>query len=183
MNPLACWLPWLLLIIVSILFLVYYAHKEGFSNCGLGDHMGGIDHISVFINEDKLKKAAKWYGKLLGETPRLQDGSDKWLIPVGTAVLKITNANYPTPWKLNSAVGSTDICFRMDQPIENTIRDIQSLQHDKSYLFYHYGTHGHHMGTHSTEPKIYNRHGSYGMMRSVYVTDPWGNLLEFAHYS
>ena len=173
-----------LIVFLIIVFLIVAQTNSSF----IGGRLSNIDHLTVFIapgpHGKKFNKTKEWYERVFNQKSILGAGG-RYRINVGTTVLKLQHAQaIPPPGGLQPVSGSMDICFQMDQDLQQTISDIHDLQdkHGDDYNFFIYGAKHGDPGTKSRTATVYQRHGRYGPMYSVYMSDPVNNLLEFTHY-
>ncbi len=119
-----------------------------------------LDHI-VLITKD-LEACMHFYVEILGFTHREYEG--KHSLHFGTH--KINIHTYPGEFQPAAAVtdyGTLDICFVVKDRIEDIKAEL--IAHDIKII-----------------KEIGIREGAMGPMKSLYVRDPDGNLIEFASY-
>ena len=119
-----------------------------------------LDHL-VLVTSD-LSRCVSFYRDVLHVEVEDKDG--RFAIRFGRARVNIRTcpgafrprAEWPMP-------GSLDICFVTEEPLE---RLLDELKEEKAPLV----------------TDIVERHGALGKMRSLYLRDPDGNLVEIAEY-
>ncbi|SUP43401.1 VOC family protein [Veillonella criceti] len=123
-------------------------------------HINRLDHL-VITTQD-LKSCLHFYGEILGMTVKenngryaLHFGNQKFNIHTKKAEF-LPAAQYPT-------YGSLDLCLVVDGTIEAVVKEITA----KGYPI---------------ELGPVNRNGALGPMKSVYLRDGDGNLVELCCY-
>jgi catechol 2,3-dioxygenase-like lactoylglutathione lyase family enzyme len=119
-----------------------------------------IDHVVLTVKD--IGKTVSFYTEVLGMEARtfadgrtaLHFGNQKLNLHPSDRVLD-PNVKHATP-------GSADICFLVDQPVEEWIE---------------------HLGRHAIRVILgpVNRTGARGQLRSIYVYDPDENLIELSN--
>lgn len=118
-----------------------------------------IDHL--VITTSNLKKCVSFY-ELLGFKVRSNEG--RWELVQGDFKLNVHMLGYELePKAIHVQTGSADLCFEIKESIE-ACRDALLYQHI------------------SLESDIVIRHGAMGIMKSIYLRDPDGNLIELCSY-
>ena len=119
-----------------------------------------LDHL-VLVTGD-LSRCVSFYRDLLHMEAEEKDG--RFSLRFGTSKINI----HTRPGEFQQAAerpvpGSLDICFVTEEPLE---RLLDELKEEKAPLV----------------TDIVERHGALGKMRSLYLRDPDGNLVEIAEY-
>lgn len=119
------------------------------------------DHLVLTVRD--LHKTLRFYGDVLGMTVQ-RFGENRWALIYGTGKINLhefdqapilPRAQMPTP-------GSADLCFLVDRPVEKVAMELQSK------------------GI-TVEVGPVKRQGARHPLRSIYVRDPDGNLIELAN--
>ena len=121
-----------------------------------------IDHI-VLPTQD-LEKCLHFYRDLLNMTVTNANGRYALTFVQQKINIHQKKAEF-LPTAKTPTYGSLDLCFITEQPIESILDEIQDASIPTE-----------------TDPPIVDRIGAKGPMRSVYVRDPDGNLVEIAQY-
>ena len=122
----------------------------------------GIDHIVLYATD--IDRTCAFYGDLLGVATVEEFDGGRVALSFGTTKLNIHPAGEEyVPHAAEPTPGAADFCLLVDEPIETVERRIENA------------------GVEIVEGPI-RKVGAHGPMRSVYVHDPDGNLVEFAHY-
>ncbi|MGP1360525.1 VOC family protein [Campylobacter sp.] len=122
--------------------------------------MKNIDHIVIVVSD--IEKAIKFYCEILGM--QLCKNNGRISLKFGSQKINLhkfegeflPSAKYPKK-------GSTDICFVVDDLIENVRAELL----EKGVKF---------------ELDIVERNGALGAMKSLYLYDFDGNLIELSSY-
>ena len=118
------------------------------------------DHL-VLVTGD-LSRCVSFYRDLLHMEVEEKDG--RFALRLGTSKINIhTCPGEFQPAAERPVPGSLDICFVTEEPLE---RLLDELKEEKAPLV----------------TDIVERHGALGKMRSLYLRDPDGNLVEIAEY-
>jgi len=120
-----------------------------------------VDHLVLTVKD--LERSVSFYTEVLGMEKRVSStgrvslhfGSQKINLHVAGAEF-LPCAGQPTP-------GSADICLLVEQPIAELCRELATRN------------------TELIEGPV-TRTGAAGVLSSVYIRDPDGNLLELARY-
>lgn len=119
-----------------------------------------LDHL-VLVTGD-LSRCVSFYRDLLHMEVEEKDG--RFALRFGTSKINIhTCPEEFQPAAERPVPGSLDICFVTEEPLE---RLLDELKEEKVPLV----------------TDIVERHGALGKMRSLYLRDPDGNLVEIAEY-
>ena len=119
------------------------------------------DHIVLTVAD--IDATVRWYQQVLG-MEAVTFGNDRRALAFGDHKINLhqyghefePKATHPTP-------GSADICLISDTPLSDVVSDLQTL------------------GIPIEEGPV-DRTGATGTIRSVYVRDPDGNLIEISNY-
>lgn len=119
-----------------------------------------LDHL-VLVTSD-LSRCVSFYRDLLHMEVEEKDG--RFALRFSTSKINIhTCPGEFQPAAERPVPGSLDICFVTEEPLE---RLLDELKEEKAPLV----------------TDIVERHGALGKMRSLYLRDPDGNLVEIAEY-
>lgn len=119
-----------------------------------------IDHL--VLTTKNLKECLHFYGGILDMKITHENG--RYALHFGNQKINIhTRKGEFQPAAFNPSYGSLDICFVVDEKIEDIRLDIEKK---------HY----------PVEEDIVKRHGASGDMHSIYLRDPDGNLIELCSY-
>lgn len=120
----------------------------------------GLDHL-VLTTAD-LENCLHFYVDLLGMEPLLEGG--RYALRFGRQKINIhTEKAQYLPAAGSPEYGSLDICLVAEEPIEEVKRELEEKQAE-------------------IEAGIVERTGALGPMKSVYLRDPDGNLVEICSY-
>ena len=119
-----------------------------------------IDHL--VITTANLEACLRFYVGLLGMKHEVQNGHHHLLFPHGKISLHTVKGEFQ-PAATNPEYGAQDFCLIVDDDLEKVRDEIVA----KGYKI---------------EEGIVIRHGSQGVMQSVYLRDPDGNLVELSSY-
>lgn len=119
-----------------------------------------IDHL--VITTVNLKQCLDFYVRLLGMRHIEQNGHHSLLFPHGKISLHTIKGEFQ-PSAVNPEYGAQDFCLIVDDDLEKVRDEIIA----KGYKI---------------EEGIVVRHGSQGVMQSIYLRDPDGNLVELSSY-
>ena len=125
-------------------------------------HVTGIDHLVLYATD--VERTCEFYTDTLDIAERETFAGGRVALSFGRTKLNLHQAGDEyDPHAADPAPGSADFCLVVDEPIA----DVESrIERAGVEIVEGPGT----------------RTGSRGEMRSVYVRDPDGNLVEFAHY-
>lgn len=119
-----------------------------------------LDHL-VLVTSD-LSRCVSFYWDLLRMEVEEKDG--RFALRFGISKINIhTCPGEFQPAAEKPVPGSLDICFVTEEPLESLLYE---LKEKKATLV----------------TGIVERHGALGEMRSLYLRDPDGNLVEIAEY-
>ena len=122
--------------------------------------IAGLDHL--VLTTDNLEACLKFYEEVLGMEVR-QTGN-RYALRFGKSKINIhTKPAEFLPAAENPQSGSLDICFVVDEPIEEVYQELVAK------------------GV-TLETGIVERNGALGAMKSIYLRDPDGNLIELCKY-
>ena len=120
----------------------------------------GIDHI--VLTTANLEKCLAFYGGILGFRAEQRDG--RHALYFGTQKINIhTKPAEFMPAAAYPLAGSLDLCFVADGNAEDAYRE---LREKNAPLV----------------SEVMIRHGARGTMKSIYLRDPDGNLVELGFY-
>ena len=119
-----------------------------------------IDHFVVTTRD--LKACLDFYVGALGMEHRESNGHHSLYIPSGKISIHTKKGEFQ-PAALNPTYGSQDFCLIVEDDLETVKRELE---------------------TKGITPltDIVERHGAHGVMHSLYVRDPDGNLVELSSY-
>lgn len=120
-----------------------------------------IDHL--VITTDNLDACLDFYERILGMQKEVKDG--RYVLRFGSCKFNLHTrpaeflpaAQYPTP-------GSLDLCLEIEEDMEQILSELQGTQAP-------------------LVTGIVERTGARGPMRSIYLRDPDGNLVELCSYA
>jgi len=122
-----------------------------------------LDHLVLTVVD--VPRSAKWYRDVLGMRPQTFGDHRTALLfgpPGEEQKINLHPAEAPfAPHAARPTPGSADLCLRIDGPIEAVIAQFKAR------------------GTAILEGPV-TRSGARGPLRSVYLRDPDGNLIELA---
>lgn len=119
-----------------------------------------IDHLVITTAD--LEACLRFYVGLLGMRHIEQNGHHSLLFPQGKISLHTVKGEFQ-PSASNPEYGAQDFCLIVNDDLENVRNEIAA----KGYKI---------------EEGIVVRHGSQGVMQSIYLRDPDGNLVELSRY-
>ncbi|WP_164726551.1 VOC family protein [Veillonella ratti] len=120
-----------------------------------------IDHLVITTAD--LDKCLAFYVGILGM--ELDESNNRYTLRFGESKFNIyTRKAEFLPAAQNPAYGSLDLCLRVDESIDEIVKEIEA----KGYPI-------------EEGPVI--RHGALGTMQSVYLRDYDGNLIEISSYN
>ncbi|MCL7418347.1 MAG: VOC family protein [Halalkalicoccus sp.] len=124
-------------------------------------HPTGIDHLVLTV--DDIDETCAFYGDVLGATVVTFGPEDRTALEFGDQKINLHEAGAEfDPHARSPTPGSGDFCLLVDSPIEGIADRLD----------------GRGIAVHGPVEK----HGARGSMRSIYVHDPDGNLVELASY-
>lgn len=120
-----------------------------------------LDHLVLTVQD--IQATCEFYSKLLG-MEIVTFGDDRKALRFGKQKLNLhqvgkefePKAKYPTS-------GAADLCLITTTPLEQVVAHLRSHNIE-------------------IETKIVLRTGAIGLIRSIYIRDPDGNLLEISNY-
>jgi len=122
----------------------------------------GIDHIVLYATD--IEDTCTFYADLLGVATVEEFDNGRVALSFGTTKINIHPAGDEyTPHAADPTPGAADFCLIVDEPIETVKERIEKAGIEI---------------VHGPVRKV----GARGPLRSVYVSDPDGNLVEFARY-
>ena len=119
-----------------------------------------IDHL--VITTSNIKKSLSFYVGLLGMTHHENNGHHNLYFSGGKISLHTTKGEF-LPAARNPEFGAQDFCLIVEDDLSSLKEEILSKGYD-------------------TVGDIVVRHGSKGVMQSLYLYDPDGNLVELSSY-
>jgi catechol 2,3-dioxygenase-like lactoylglutathione lyase family enzyme len=119
-----------------------------------------IDHF--VITTQNLQSCLKFYVGVLGMEHRESKDHHNLYFPGGKISIHTCKGEFQ-PAALNPTYGSQDFCLIVEDDLQSAKREIEAK-----------GI------TPLTD--IVERHGAHGVMHSLYVRDPDGNLVELSNY-
>jgi catechol 2,3-dioxygenase-like lactoylglutathione lyase family enzyme len=122
----------------------------------------GIDHLVLYATD--VDRTCEFYADTLGVADVETFGDGRVALSFGSTKLNVhpVGDEYD-PHAADPAPGSADFCLLVDDPVEGVAERVEDA------------------GVALVEGPV-ERVGARGEMRSVYVRDPDGNLVEFARY-
>jgi catechol 2,3-dioxygenase-like lactoylglutathione lyase family enzyme len=122
----------------------------------------GIDHLVLYAAD--VDRTCEFYAETLGVADVETFDGGRIALSFGETKLNVHPAGDEyEPHAASPEPGSADFCLLVDEPVEALAERIRDA------------------GVDVVEGPV-GRTGARGEMRSVYVRDPDGNLVEFAHY-
>lgn len=119
-----------------------------------------IDHL--VLTTKNLKGCLHFYGDVL--EMKITHENNRYALYFGNQKINIhARKGEFQPSADNPSYGSLDICFMINEKIEDILKEIEKK---------HY----------PVEEGIIKRHGAGGDMQSIYLRDPDGNLIEPCSY-
>lgn len=120
-----------------------------------------LDHLVLTVAD--LHKTIDFYAGVLG-MEEVTFGDGRKALTFGRSKINLHEAGHEFEPKARQAVpGSADLCFITEDPLDDVIATLQ--EHGVTIL----------------EGPV-DRTGATGTIRSVYVRDPDGNLVEISNY-
>lgn len=122
----------------------------------------GIDHLVLYV--DDVERTREFYAETL-EVASVEEFDDgRVALSFGTTKLNLHPiGDEYVPHAARPTAGAADFCLVVDEPVERLAERIEAA------------------GVPIVEGPV-AKTGARGEMRSVYVRDPDGNLVEFARY-
>lgn len=121
----------------------------------------GLDHLVLTVSD--VERTVEFYTTVLGGTAETFDGGRR-AVSFGTQKLNLHPADdVYRPHAATPEPGSADFCLVVDDPIDEVC--VHLRDHEVAVV-------------HGPVEKV----GARGPMRSVYVRDPDGNLVELSRY-
>ncbi len=122
-----------------------------------------VDHLDhVVLTVQDIKATCAFYQQVLGMTG-VHFGPDRTALQFGQQKLNLHEVGKEfEPKALHPTPGSADLCFLTSLPLEHVIAHLQACE------------------VPLVEGPV-NKTGARGPLRSLYVRDPDGNLLEIAN--
>lgn len=126
--------------------------------------VSGMDHLVLTVAD--MTVTVRFYQDILGmkaERFSPADGSTRWALKFGTQKINLHQAsNRFEPKAQHAIAGSADLCFLSEEPLAD------------------WQTHLVEQGVEVIEGPV-KRTGAIGAIRSIYLRDPDGNLLEISN--
>ncbi|HLZ56412.1 MAG TPA: VOC family protein [Ktedonosporobacter sp.] len=123
-------------------------------------HIDHLDHLVLTVQS--IDATCEFYQRVLG-MQTVQFGAGRTALQFGQQKINLHEAGHEfEPKALHPTPGSADLCFLTSVPLEQV------------------AAHLHTCGVPIEEGPV-NRTGATGLIRSVYIRDPDGNLLEIAN--
>ncbi len=127
---------------------------------GVAVGVRSLDHLVLTVADIELSVAI--YTSLLG-MERVTFGNSRTAIRFGDQRINLHGPGEPIlPRATAPTPGSADLCFLVDVPLEDVVSHLTTL------------------GI-ALESGIVKRKGAAGLLRSVYLRDPDGNLIELSN--
>ncbi|MFU0842537.1 MAG: VOC family protein [Burkholderia sp.] len=121
----------------------------------------GIDHFVIVAGD--IEKTIRFYTEVLGMAHTVKDGHHGLSFPGGRISLHAKKGEF-LPCAARPEIGSCDFCLRSDRPIAEVKAELEKR------------------GA-KIELGPAARTGALGAMKSVYLRDPDGNLVEICSYA
>ncbi|MGK7912381.1 MAG: VOC family protein [Synechococcus sp.] len=119
-----------------------------------------LDHLVLTVRD--IAATCHFYEQVLG-MKAITFGNGRTALAFGTQKINLHPSSSPfSPVVQTPTPGSADLCFLIDVPVEEAIARIQSCNVP-------------------IELGPIHRTGATGLIRSIYIRDPDGNLLEVAN--
>lgn len=122
--------------------------------------ISNIDHFVITTAD--LEVCLRFYVGLLGLKHEVLNGHHNLLFPHGKISLHTQKGEFQ-PAATNPEYGAQDFCLVVEDDLQEVLDEIVA----KGYKI---------------EEGIVTRHGSQGVMQSLYLRDPDGNLVELSRY-
>lgn len=121
--------------------------------------LSGLDHLVITVTD--ISRAVDFYTRVLGLDVRYRD-RERVDLMLGDMALRLHwTATDITPRAATPTPGSLDICFRSQLPLDEVRRHLEALEV-------------------AVELGPVPRQGAIGMIESLYLRDPDGNLIEIS---
>lgn len=124
----------------------------------------GLDHLVLTVAE--IGASLAFYRDVLGMTPvqfTPADGTTRWAVSFGAQKINLHQAASPfVPYAAAPTPGSADLCFLSETPLAKWEDHFARLRV-------------------ALEDGPVGRTGALGPIRSLYIRDPDGNLIEVAN--
>ena len=123
-------------------------------------HISAIDHLVITTKD--VEACLRFYTEMLGMKQKETNG--RFSLWFGSQKINIhTRPAEFLPAAVNPLPGSLDLCFEIEDDMETLLVELKN----KNALLV---------------TGIVERNGAKGKMRSIYLRDPDGNLIELASY-
>jgi catechol 2,3-dioxygenase-like lactoylglutathione lyase family enzyme len=123
--------------------------------------LDAIDHLVLTVQD--IQATCEFYSTVLGMRV-VSFGEDRKALQLGQQKLNLHQVGQELePKALRPTPGAIDLCLITQTPLTDVIQHLQ------------------HCGV-TLELGIVQRTGANGLIDSIYIRDPDGNLLEIAHY-
>lgn len=120
-----------------------------------------IDHLVMTVQN--IDDSCKFYSSVLGMEV-ITFGNERKALKFGQQKINLHQKDAEfLPNAKNADTGTVDICFVTNTPLEDVKAHVQSLNVE-------------------LENDVVARSGAMGSIRSIYLRDPDGNLLEISNY-
>ena len=119
--------------------------------------LSGLDHLVITVTD--ISRAVDFYSRVLGLEVRYRD-RERVDLMLGDIALRLHwTATDIEPRAATPTPGSLDLCLRSLLPLEEVARHLEALE---------------------VELGPVERQGATGLLESVYLRDPDGNLIEIS---
>lgn len=138
--------------------------RAGLRGWQMKPNVNSLDHLVLTVAS--LQGTLKFYGEVLGMEARefvVADGSSRWALYFGVQKINLHQAGAEFEPKARvTQPGSADLCFLSQQPLSawQSHLDAQGIPVEEGPV---------------------ERSGAKGAIRSLYVRDPDGNLIEISN--
>ena len=119
----------------------------------------GFDHIVLCVRD--VERTIVFYRDLLGMEPR-EERPGKWSLHFGDHKISLQDAQTAPDIALDTVPGSGNFCVITDDPVERLVDEVRARGLEIV-----------------AGPGL--RNGATGALRSVYLRDPDGNLVEVSN--
>lgn len=120
-----------------------------------------LDHLVLTVPD--IEAACDFYRRVLGMTV-VTFGAGRQALSFGNQKINLHQAGKEfEPKAARPTPGSADLCFITDEPVAQVVAHLQACQVE-------------------IEDGPVERTGAVGPITSVYIRDPFGNLLEISNY-
>ena len=123
-------------------------------------HISHLDHLVLTVSN--IDKAITFYTHILG-MKEIRFGKQRVALRFGNQKINLHQPDTPTsPKAKHPTIGSADLCLIVDTPLETVIQELaeKNISHTEG---------------------VVERIGTTGKLRSLYLYDPDGNLVELAN--